>query len=315
MAMVGALSLLGCSKIAVTDGLASDDVQLATGERTSDTSAPDTTALSEPQPTDVSFVDASDDAEAEATILTLDDELAVEETSAIDDDTTAAATTVGDTTGETETTTESVVGDGLPGDPAVVPTGTWTPANAQTIADMFRLPGDGLLRTLPFGEVVRTTGRAQSLDGVLWAEVTDNDGVVGWVGGSLLIEAPDPNLIPTATPVAAPTATPEPEATVTPEPPATATAVPDPTATPDPTIVVLRELVVTDVGPVFVSASAETISIYQEPDPGSEVVGTAEANDEMVVAANGYWYENVPYVEVTFGDVVGWTDGSFLEVR
>jgi len=188
-----------------------------------------------------------------------------------------------------------------------------------------------MVRTLGFDEVVRTTGRAQSLDGVLWAEITDAGGAVGWVAGELLIEAPDPDLSPTATAeptaTAAPTATPEPEATAesdaeptaTPVPDPTATPTPEPTATPDPTIVVLRELVVSYPGLVWVTEGTTELQIHLEPDPASEVIATATGNDEMIVAENGYFYEDppvlIPFVKVAFGEIEGWTDGSFLEAR
>lgn len=335
IAAFSALLLGACSEIAVTDGLASDDVQLATGTR-SDTAVLGTTTLPEAQPAaDISFVDASTEPEAEADgeILTLDDEPEVAEANdaeIVEGDEVATDDAATDTADGT--TTETTVGNGLPGDAAVVPTGTWTPANAETIAEVFRLPAEDSMRTLDFGEVVRTTGRAQKLGDVLWAEVTDTDGVVGWVAGELLIEAPDPELSPTttaeATATSAPTVTPEPEdtepePTATPEPDPdptataepTATTAPEPTATPDPNFVVLRELVVNYPGLVFVTAGTTELTIYEKPDPTSVVLGSAVADDQMIVAADGYFYEEIPYVQVTFGDIVGWTNGSFLEVR
>jgi hypothetical protein len=75
-------------------------------------------------------------------------------------------------------------------------------------ADFKRTPGQAgdLIRVVPYGSLLTTTGKEQQIDGQTWKEVRDSTGITGWVLADFLSTSVPPLPTPTApSAIAAPT--------------------------------------------------------------------------------------------------------------
>jgi uncharacterized hydrophobic protein (TIGR00271 family) len=93
--------------------------------------------------------------------------------------------------------------------PTETPTSTYTPtpANAYiSIAELpplriYQYPGGPEIGSLKPGQQLIILGRRQEIDNIIWYQIEDEDGRIGWVPGSYLqTQTPSPSPSPTSTP-------------------------------------------------------------------------------------------------------------------
>lgn len=256
------LSIIGCAKVNVSDGLESSaDITVVDPDGSSQDpnfDPIDPALVATATPVEANTVDLDFSATPNTIQIQPGDDNSPLST---DGTTTDGSTTASDSSGSTAvdptaTPAAAAVATSTPG-PAPTTGPTAAPTNTTVTSGDYELdvsdgfdglnvrdvPNGDVIGQIVTGEAVTVVGEAQINGGATWAKVQSTGGAewsTGWVafrflqtaGSSTPTATPDPNVTPTATPTPDPNATATP--TPTPDPNATATPTPTPTATPDP---------------------------------------------------------------------------------
>jgi len=115
----------------------------------------------------------------------------------------------------TPTSTSTITDTPLP---TFTPTATSTPALAEVVATVlpelkiYQTPGGPVIGTLHSGQVLKILYRSETLNGLVWVEVIDEEGRNGWIPEiylHILTPTPTVSATPTSTPSLSPSFTPE----------------------------------------------------------------------------------------------------------
>lgn len=206
--------------------------------------------------------------------------------------------------------------EGLPGETATVPTGTWTVAEDDVGVRVREIPAGTIMGFIIRGDIARTTGRARILNEVAWAEVELRDGTIGWMAIDLLESAEDTapfEETPGDAEAAGADDTNNQDADSDPgdgDADAADQVNENGFSTQGLTPIQLQPQA------AFVSDRTEAINIFTEPRLDSDAVRSIERGDEvMITNANGWRNGEIPFVLVRIGDAEGWVDGRYLDVN